>query len=94
MLLYIQCIISYFTEKNFKHIEFIQLKRVTLIFTVYNYNGCTMHVNYSCKKNDLLKAKSPHFTIFTEQTRLFRSVGLVVDIITEDDAAWYYICRE
>lgn len=48
MLLYIQCIVSYFTEKNLS-IEFIQLKRVTLIFTVYNYNGCTMHVNYSCK---------------------------------------------
>lgn len=79
--------IVFYRNRNFKHIEFIQLKRVTLIFTVYNYNGCTMHVNYSCKKNDLLKAKSPHFTIFTEQTRLFRSVGLVVDIITEDDAA-------
>lgn len=37
-----------FYRKNLS-IEFIQLKRVTLIFTVYNYNGCTMHVNYSCK---------------------------------------------
>lgn len=88
MLYNIKCIISYFTERNL-NIEFIQSKRVTLIFIVFNYIGCTMSVNYSYKITI-----SPHFTIFTEQTRLFGSVCLVVDIITEDDAAWYYICRE
>lgn len=75
MLSYIQCIISYFTEKNFKHIEFIQLKRVTLIFTVYNYNGCTMHVNYSCKKKRSVKSKITPFYNFYRADTTVRECG-------------------